>query len=71
MGIEGGDREDDQHHVMRSTHPYLSYEVDTPKEVTGLRSGSMEDFLHSPIQSSIDEDVSSSGDISPRGPVDQ
>ena len=56
---------------MRSTHPCLCHEVDAPKKVIGLRSGSMEGFLHSHIQSSINEDVSSDGDIAPRGPLDQ
>ena len=64
-------REDDQHHVMRSTHPCLFYEVDAPKMMIGLRSGSMEGFLHSYIQSSLDDGVSLHGDIAPRRPLDQ
>ena len=46
-------------------------EVDAPKKVIGLCSDSMEDYLHSSIQSSLDDDVSFHGDISPRRPPDQ
>ena len=49
METQGGDREDDHHDVMRSTHPCLFYEVDAPKKVIGLHSGSMEIFPHSYI----------------------
>ena len=49
METQGGDREDDHHGEMRSTHPYIFYEVDAPKEVIGLRSGSMEGYLHSSL----------------------
>ena len=31
MEIQGGDREDAQHNVMRSTHTCLFHEVDAPK----------------------------------------
>ena len=37
----------------------------------GLCSGSMEGFLHSYIQSSLDDGVSLHGDIAPRIPLDQ
>ena len=37
----------------------------------GLHSGSMEGFLHSYIQSSLDDGVSLHGDIAPRRPLDQ
>ena len=47
METQGEDREDDHHDVMRSTHPFMFYEVDAPKKVIGLHSGSMEGFLHS------------------------
>ena len=47
MEIQGGDREDDQHHVMRSTHPCLFHEVDAPKRKTGLRSESRDKSVHS------------------------
>ena len=65
------DREDDQHHVMRSTHTCLLYEVDAPKMMIGLHSRSMEGFLHSYIQSSLDDGVSLHGDIALRRPLDQ
>ena len=50
METPGEDREDDQHDVMRSTHPCLFYEVDAPKRVIGLHSGSMDRLVHSYIQ---------------------
>ena len=46
METQGGGREKTQHHEMRSTHPYPFLEVDAPKKVIGLRSGSMESFIH-------------------------
>ena len=51
------------------SHSYLLQKVDAPKEVIGLCSGSMEGFLHSCIQSPLD-DVSFPGDIAPRRPHD-
>ena len=48
---------------MRSTHPYILYEVDAPKKVIGLRSGSMDIFVHSHMQSPLDDEVSLHGDI--------
>ena len=65
------DREDDRHHVIRSTHPYLFYKVDAPKMMIGLRSRSMDGFLHSYIQSSLDDGVALHGDIAPRRPLDK
>ena len=47
MDIQGGDREDDQHNVMRSTHTCLFHEVDAPKRGTGLHSESRNKFFHS------------------------
>ena len=55
---------------MGSTHPYSSMEVDAPEEVIGLCSGSMEGYLHSSIQSSLDNDVSLHGDILQEDPQD-
>ena len=55
---------------MRSTHPYSFMEVDGPKKVIGLRSGSMEGYLHSSIQSSLDDDISLHGDILLGRPLD-
>ena len=52
------------------SHSYLLQKVDAPKEVIGLLSGSMEGFLHSRIQSPLD-DVSSARDIAPRRSLDQ
>ena len=57
--------------MMRSTHPSLFYEVDAPNKVIGLCNRSMESFLHSYIQSSLDDDVSLHGGIAPRRPLDQ
>ena len=39
--------------------------------IIGLCSGSMEGFLHSYIQSSLDDGVSLHGEITPRRPLDQ
>ena len=47
MDIQGGDREDDQHHVMRITHPCLFHEVDAPKRETSLCSESRDKSIHS------------------------
>ena len=73
LETQGGSREKAQHHEIRSTHPYSSMEVDAPEKVIGLCSGSMEGYLHSSIQSSLDNDVSLHGDIfegrSPRSHV--
>ena len=52
------------------SHSYLLQKVDSPKEVIRLCSVSMEGFLHSCIQSPLD-DVSFLGDIAPRRPLDQ
>ena len=71
METQGGSREKTQHHEMMSIHPYSFLEVDVPKKVIGLHSGSMEGYLHSCIQSSLDDDVSLHGDISPRRPLDR
>ena len=46
MDIQGGDREDDQHHVVRSTHPYPFHEVYAPKRETGLHSESRDKSVH-------------------------
>ena len=56
--------------MMRGIHPCLFHEVDAPKRVIGLHSGSMEGFLHSCVQSPL-YDVSFPGDIAPRRPLDQ
>ena len=56
---------------MRSIHPYSFLEVDAPKKVIGLHSGSMEGYLRSSIQSYFDDDVSLHGDILPGRPLDQ
>ena len=71
METQGGSRENTQHLEMRIIHPYSSMEVDAPKEVIGLRSGSMEGYLHSSIQSSFDDDVSLHGEILLGRPLDQ
>ena len=71
MKTQGGGREKTQHHEMRSTHLYSFLEVGAPKKVIGLHSGSMDRFLHSYMQSPLDDDVSLHGDISPRRPPDQ
>ena len=71
METQGGSREKAQHHEMMSTHPYSSMDFYSPKEVIGLCRGSMESFLHSYIQSSLDDDVSLHGDILPGRPLDQ
>ena len=47
MDIPGGDREDDHHDVMRSTHPCLFYEVDAPEREAGLCSESRDKSVHS------------------------
>ena len=70
MEIKEGDREDDQHHVMRSTHPYLFQEVDAQKRKVGLRSEGRGKFFHPYMQSTLDIDVSLHGDISPGRPPD-
>ena len=57
--------------MMRSTHPYLFYEVDATKAVIGLHSGSMDRLVHSYIQSSLVEDVPLHGDILLGRPLDQ
>ena len=56
---------------MRSTHPYSFLEVDAPKKVIILFSGSMDRFFHSYMQSPLDDDVSLHGDIFPGRPLDQ
>ena len=71
METQGGYREKTQHQNMRSTHPYSFLEVDAPKKVIGLRSGSMNRFVHSYMQSPRDDDVSLHGDILPGKPSDQ
>ena len=71
METLGGDREKNQHHEMRITHPYPFLEVVTPRRETRLRSESMGKFVHSYMQSSLDDDVSLHGDISPRRLLDQ
>ena len=70
MEIKGGDSEDDQHHVMRSTHPCPFHEVDAPKRETGLCSESRDKSVHSYMQSTLDDDISLHGEISPRRPPD-
>ena len=71
MEIQGGDREDDHHDVMRSTHPCIFYKVDEPKEVIGFCSGSKDRLVHSYMQSPFDDDVSFHGDIFLGRPLDQ
>ena len=63
MEIKGGDGEDDQHHVMRSTHPYLFQEVYAPKREIGLHSDDRGKSVHLDIQSTLDVDVSLHGEI--------
>ena len=71
METKGGDREEDQHHVMRSTHPYPFQEVDAPKRETRLCSEGKDKSAHSYMQSTLDDDVSLHGGIAPRRPLDQ
>ena len=56
---------------MRCTHPYPLQEVDAPKKVIGLHSGSMYRFVHSYMQSPFDDHVSLHGDILTGRPLDQ
>ena len=71
METQGGGREENQHHEMRSTHPYPLQKVDAPKKVIVLRSGSIDRVVHTYMQSPLDEDVSLHGDILPGRPLDQ
>ena len=57
--------------MMRSTHHCLFHEVDAPKRETRLRSESRDKSVHSCMQSTLDDNVSLHGDISPRIPPDQ
>ena len=65
------DREEDHHHMIRSTHPYLFQKVDAQKRQTDLRSESKEKSVHKYMQSTLDIDVSLHGGIPPRRPPDQ
>ena len=56
---------------MRSTHPYPLKKVEAPKRKTGFRSKSLYRFVHSYMQSSLDDDVSFHGEIFLRRPLDQ
>ena len=69
MKIQEEDRGETQHHVMRRAHLYPFLEVITPRKVIELRSGSMDRVVHPCIQSSSNENVSLSGDITPRMPL--
>lgn len=71
MEMKGGDREDDHHHVIRRTHPYLFQEVDAPKRETRLRSEGKDKSVHPYMQSTLDDDVSLNGGISLGSPLDQ
>ena len=71
LQMEGEDREDGQHQVNRSTHPYLFHEVDTQKRQTDLHNESREKAVHSYMQSTLDIDVSLHGGIPPGRPPDQ
>ena len=71
MQMEGGGGEDDQHHLMRSTHPYLFQRFDEHKKEIGLCSEGKGNSIHLYIQSTLDVDVSLHRGISPRRPPDQ
>ena len=71
MEAKGEDREENQHHEMRSTHPYPFQEVDAPKRETGLCSEGMDTSVYSCIQCTFYDDVSLHGDNVPRRPLDQ
>ena len=57
--------------MMRWAHLYSFLEVITPRKVTEMRSGSMDRVVHPCIQSSSNDNVSLSGDITPKGPLVQ
>ena len=69
MKIQEEDRGETQHHMMRRAHLYPFLEVITPRKVIELRSGSMDRVVHPCIQSSSNENVSLSGDITLRRPL--
>ena len=71
METKEGDREEDQHHVMRSTHPYPFQEVVSPKKETGLCSVGKDKSVHSCMQSTLDDDVSLHGGMASRRPINQ
>ena len=71
METQGEDRENTQHHEMKSTHPYSFLEVGAPKKVIRLCSGSMDIFVHSYMQSPFDDNVSLHGYIFPGRPLYQ
>ena len=71
MQRKGGGREDEQHNLMRNTHPYLFQRVDEQKREAILRSEGRDKSVHSYMQSTLDVDVSLHGGISPGRPPDQ
>ena len=71
LQMKGEGREDGQHHMMRSTHPYLFQKVDAQKRQTDLCSEGKDKVVHSYMQSTLDIDVSLHGGIPPGRPPDQ
>ena len=69
MKTQEGDREESQQHVLRRAHSYPFLEVIAPRKVIGLRNEGMEKNFHLFMQSSSDENVSLSGEITLRGPL--
>ena len=71
METQGGGREKNQHHEVRSSRSYPSLEVFAPRREAGLCSQIMDISVHPYVQSSFDGYVSWYGEILSRIPLDQ
>ena len=69
--MKGKGREDGQHHIIRSTHPYLFQRVDAKNRHSDLHSESKNKAVHSYMQPTLDIYFSFHGGIPPGRPPDQ
>ena len=68
--MEGEGREEGQHHLMRSKHPYLFQRDNTKKRQTDLRYEGKGKVSHPYVHYTLDIDVSLHGGIPPGRPPD-
>ena len=67
--MEGEGREEGQHHMMRSTHPYLFQKGNAQKRQTDFHSKGRNKDVNPYVQSTLDIDVSLHGGIPPGRPL--
>ena len=69
--MEGEGREKVQHHLMRSTHPYLFQRVNVNKRQTKFHYEGRDKVVRPYVKYTLDIDVSLHGGIPPGRPPDQ